>query len=476
VNNWQFIARATLRAAQISSRRVRFVGASRWFFAMLNPAFYSAVAQSILAGEAAVDSIAAHVRARLDTRWRWVDGLAQRYVNRFGSQVRPRRRDVLNFLRTDEGLRDAERKYKGKLRIAHWIAEPARMLPADAARDWAIPKIETVGELAAWLCISESELEWFADRKRLNSRAGNGDGPISHYHYRVLAKQGGNIRLIEVPKKRLKALQKIILRELLDKIPSHPASHGFLKGHSILTFAAPHVGRRVVLRMDLRDFFPSISGARVQAFFRTAGYPDAVADLLGGICSNAAPRRMWKTLGKGLDPLAMAKARALYAFRHLPQGAPTSPALANLCAYRVDCRLNGLAKAAGATYTRYADDLAFSGGAEFARGVERFALRASAILMEEGFAVHHRKTRVMRQGVRQHLAGLVTNQLVNVLRTDFDKLKAILTNCVRHGAESQNRERHPTFRQHLDGRVGFVEMVNPDKGARLRRVFELIRW
>jgi hypothetical protein len=176
-------------------------------------------------------------------------------------------------------------------------------------------------------------------------------------------------------------------------IPSHPAAHGFLKGHSIKTFAAPHVGKRVVLRMDLRDFFASISGPRVQAFFRTAGYPDAVADLLGGICTNAAPRRMWKQAGKDLDPLTMAEARALYAWPHLPQGAPTSPALANLCAWRVDCRLSGLAEAAGAVYTRYADDLAFSGGEDFDRCVEQSSLRVAAILLEEGFTVHHRKTR-----------------------------------------------------------------------------------
>ncbi|MGA2046517.1 MAG: reverse transcriptase family protein [Terracidiphilus sp.] len=423
-----------------------------------------------------MDSIAARVHVRLGRKWRWVRGLALRYVRAFGSQARPRRRDVIEFLRADEGLRDAEQKYKGKLRIAQWVTGPARMQPADAARGWPIPKIETVGELAAWLGLSASELEWFADLKRLNARVGSGDGPIGHYHYRVLAKQGGNIRLIEAPKKRLKELQRVILHELLEKIPTHAAAHGFVRGRSIKTFAAPHVAQRVVLRMDLRDFFPSIAGPRVQAFFRTAGYPDAVASLLGGICTNAAPRRMWKTLGKGLDPLAMAEARSLYSFRHLPQGAPTSPALANLCAYRVDCRLNGLAKAAGATYTRYADDLAFSGGADFARGVERFALRAAAILLGEGFAVHYRKTRVMRQGVRQYLAGLVTNEHINVVRADFDRLKAILTNCMRHGAESQNRDGHPAFRMHLDGRVGFVEMVNAGKGARLRKIFERIRW
>jgi RNA-directed DNA polymerase len=443
---------------------------------MLNPSFYSAVAWSILAGEPDVDAMSVRMRRTLGRNWRWVRGLATRYVRVFGSQTRPRRRDVVGFLRADEGLHDAEVKYRGQLRIAQWLTEPERMQPVKAARDWAVPKIESAGELAAWLGVTASELEWFADLKRLNARIASGDGPVSHYFYRVLAKKSGNIRLIEAPKSKLKELQQIILKELLEKIPSHPAVHGFLKGRSIKTFAAPHIGQRVVLRMDLKDFFPSISGPRVQALFRTAGYPHAVADLLGGICTNAAPRRMWTSLGKGLDPLAMADARALYAFRHLPQGAPTSPALANLCAYRVDCRLSGLAEAVGATYTRYADDLAFSGGKEFERCVERFALRAAAILMEEGFTVHHRKTRVMRQGVRQYLAGLVTNERINVPRPDFDKLKAILTNCLRHGPQSQNREGHPAFRMHLDGRIGFVEMVNPAKGIRLRRIFEQIEW
>lgn len=350
------------------------------------------------------------------------------------------------------------------------------MRPADAARAWPIPQIETVGKLAEWLEVSVSELEWFADLRRLGARLGQGryESPFSHYHYRILAKKSGNIRLIESPKPRLKKLQRKILAELLEKIPAHAAVHGFLKGHSIQSFAAPHVGRRVVLRMDLKDFFASISGPRVQALFRTAGYPEAVADRLGGICTNAAARGLWAHLGKGLDPLAMAEARALYAWRHLPQGAPTSPALANFCAYRVDCRLSALAESVGAAYTRYADDLAFSGEKDFERCVERFSTRAASILLEEGFQIHHRKTRVMRQGVRQYLAGLVVNERVNVVRRDFERLKAILTNCARHGLESQNRDAHPAYRSHLEGRVSFVEMVNPAKGARLRKIFDQI--
>src|SRR4030095_9156300 len=106
---------------------------------------------------------------------------------------------------------------------------------------------------------------------------------------------------------------------------------------SIKTFVAPHTSQRVVLRMDLRDFFPTFAAARIQSFFRTAGYPESVADLLGGICTNAAPRELWRRSAVDVDLRDLQEARALYCRPHLPQGAPTSPALANLCTYRVDC-------------------------------------------------------------------------------------------------------------------------------------------
>jgi len=104
--------------------------------------------------------------------------------------------------------------------------------------------------------------------------------------------------------------------------------------------------------------------------------------------------------------------------------------------------------------------------------VERFATHATAILLEEGFSVHHRKTRIMRQGVRQHLAGLVVNRRVNIMCVDFDRLKAILTNCVRLGPESQNRDAHPYFRATSRGPGGFVETINLTRGRRLRAIFE----
>jgi RNA-directed DNA polymerase len=441
---------------------------------MQRSSFLRVLATSILTGEPTAEQITFRLSRTLGRPWRWIRPLAHRYVRKFAGRIRPRRRDVVQFLQHDAGFGRAWREHLHELSVEQWLAEPQRMQPVAAAEKWDLPVIESTGALADWFQLTRSELRWFADLKELGSK--KSDPKLRHYHYRILAKQYGNIRLIEAPKLRLKELQRRILARILEQIPPHPVVHGFVKERSIKTFVAPHVGRRVVLRMDLQDFFPSFAAARIQALFRTLGYPDSVADLLAGICTNAVPADTWAKPAFDVDPSRWREARILYSKPHLPQGAPTSPTLANLCCYRVDCRLAGLAKSVGAEYTRYADDLAFSGDDEFERRIDRFSTPVAAILMEEGFTVNFRKTRVMRRGVRQHLAGLVTNQHVNVMRPDFDRLKATLTNCVRSGPESQNRDAHPGFRAHLEGRVGFVEMVNPNRGKRLRTIFEQIQW
>ena len=421
-----------------------------------------------------MDRIVARAARTLGQAWPWLTPLARRYVAAFAGTTRPRHREVVQFLIEDPGFGRASRKYFQQLSVEQWLPEPNQMQPVAAAAAWDLPALLTVGGLADWLQLTAGELEWFADLKGLGNR--QHQPQLDHYHYRVLAKRYDRIRLIEAPKPRLKQLQRQILSSILERVPPHLAVHGFVKRRSIRTFVTPHVGRRVVLRMDLEDFFPSFSGARIQAFFRTAGYPESVADLLGGICTNAAPRHIWNEMGFDLDRRLLHKSRSLYARPHLPQGAPTSPALANICCYRLDCRLTGLAQAAGAVYTRYADDLAFSGDADFERRVERFSTHVAAILLDEGLAVNHHKTRIMRQSVRQRLAGIVANRRLNVARADFDRLKATLTNCVRQGPESQNRATHPEFRAHLEGRVAFLESVNPSRGPRLRAILEQIRW
>lgn len=475
MTNWHFVAKAQpARMRRHANARSDWLERAAVVFVMPRLPLLRALAASFLAGEASPAEIAARAARTLGRPWRWLGPLSKRYVKEFSGRTRPRQQDVIHFLRQDAGFRRALEEYPGQIVVVHRLNEPQRMQPVAAAEMWDIPAIESSGELATWLGLTPGELRWFADLRGLEYKGAS--SRLRNYHYRVLAKQFGNIRLLEAPKLRLKTIQKKILAGILEKVPAHSAVHGFVKGRSIKTFVAPHVGQRVVLRMDLQDFFPSFAGARIQAFFRTLGYPDTVAGLLGGICTNAAPRVIWKEIGYEVDVTKLVEARMLYSQPHLPQGAPTSPAIANLCCYRIDCRLTGLARAAGARYTRYADDLAFSGDDAFAKTVERFSTHVAAILLEEGFSVHFRKTRVMRQGVRQHLAGLVINQRVNVTRRDFDLLKAILTNCVRSGLASQNRENHSDFLAHLDGRVGFIEMINREKGQKLRKIFERIQW
>ena len=433
-----------------------------------------ALASAFLSGKLTAEGVATRGMHTLGRRWAWLRPLSKRYVKAFSGRTRPRHQDVVQFLLQDSGFLRAATKYPSKLAVRHWPLASHRMQPVAAAKRWDIPKIETAAALAEWLGVDIGYLQWFSDLKGLGYKINR--PKLRHYYYRILTKESGNIRLIEAPKQALKKLQQRILSGILDKVPAHSATHGFVKGRSIKTFVSPHVGQRVVLRMDLRNYFPSFRAARIRAFFRTLGYPESVADLLGGICTTATPRDVWKEVRHDRDPIQFWETRVMYARPHLAQGAPTSPALANLCTYRVDCRLAGLAARAGSRYTRYADDLAFSGDEAFESRAEHFSTHVAAILQEEGFAVNHRKTRVMRQGVRQRLAGLVTNRHPNVQRTDFDRLKATLTNCVRHGSKSQNREGHPEFRLHLEGRVSFVEMINPAKGSRLRGIFERIRW
>jgi hypothetical protein len=138
--------------------------------------------------------------------------------------------------------------------------------------------------------------------------------------------------------------------------------------------------------------------------------------------------------------------------------------------------LTKLAQSVGATYTRYAEDLAFSGNRDLSRGVLRIYEKACQIVVEEGFAVRPAKTRIMRQGVRQQLAGVVVNQRVNVSRREFDLLKAILHNAIQNGPGSENRERRPNFREHLLGRIAWISSLNAERGKKLRGMFERIAW
>ena len=316
-----------------------------------------------------------------------------------------------------------------------------------------------------------AELLWYADPKMLERSTT--DENLRHYSYYWRKKQRGGARLVEAPKQNLKYLQRKILREIVDHIPPHQAAHGFRRGRSIHSYATKHTGRDVVIRFDLADFFTNVPTSRVYGTFFTAGYPREVAHLLRALTTNATPpsvlrQRPMRHLGNTNDDVLRGA--------HLPQGAPTSPALANLAAYRLDVRMHALAQQFDARYTRYADDLAVSGDHDFAAVANRFSWLANEIVTDEGFALNAKKTNVRRSHQRQIVAGMVVNTHLNVHRRVYDQLKAVLHDARTNGVESANRSGHPQFRAHLEGRIGFVQTTNPKRARKLWAMFDAIGW
>jgi hypothetical protein len=422
------------------------------------------LALAFLAGPWTADELVARGQAALGVeprrRVRWLRSLVRHLLEACSAPPVDREDEVAAFLAEDRALRGVF--WRDSVRLRRWLVPAATMVPIDGppAR-FGVHPIPSPGELAGDLGLGPAELDWFADLHRLNAH-GAADAKLSHYHHRWVAKAGGGFRLLEAPKPRLKRIQRWLLSNVLAAIPPSDVAHGFVPGRSVRTFVAPHVGRAVVVRMDLEDFFASVSRARVAALFRRVGYPRRVAAALAGLTTAPTPERVLRDHPRaGVDLARRFLMNARLRDAHLPQGAPTSPALANLAAWRLDRRLAALAAGFGATMTRYADDLAFSGGEAFGRSLRFFVARAGAIALEEGFCVHHRKTRVMRQGRRQALCGVVVNDTPNLPRRERDRLRAILHNVARFGLDSQNREGHPDFRRHLEGRVAWAVALNP---------------
>lgn len=352
--------------------------------------------------------------------------------------------------------------------LPKWFVPATKMGP----RRWPVIALRDVAEVAELVGENGTELDWLADRKSLERQVQTEQ--LRNYRYRWVAKRSGRMRLLEAPKPRLKAMQRAVVDEVLNRIPAHPAAHGFVTGRSVRSFAAAHVGQAVVVRLDLDNFFTSVTAGRVYGLYRTAGYPAHVAHHLTAMCTNTVPWAVWRAL----PPLDNFDERyrlgRLLRSPHLPQGAPTSPQLANLAAFRLDRRLTGLAAAFEGRYTRYADDLAFS--IPDLAGAGRLVSAATAVVAASGFRVNLRKTAVMPASGRQQLAGVVVNEGPNVIRSEFDRLKATLHNCAQHGPASQNRDGVADYSAHLRGRVAWVAQLNPERGAKLLGLYDAIDW
>lgn len=259
-----------------------------------------------------------------------------------------------------------------------------------------------------------------------------------HYQEFWMRKRSGGYRMISAPDKDLQAIQSTIYSRILSSVTIvHPAAVGFRCGRSVVDNAAPHLGKRYVLKMDIHDFFGSIRSPRVRQTFKKIGYPENVSKVLGALCC---------------------------LHRHLPQGAPTSPALSNIVGYEMDRKLAALAAEYGLTYTRYADDLTFSGDV-FPK--EQIIPQVKRIIRDEKFEPNHKKTHFMNQSSRKIITGVSVASGVK-LTIPKSKKREIRKNVyfilTKGLAEHQRRigSHDPAYLKRLIGMLCYWRAIEPD--------------
>lgn len=330
--------------------------------------------------------------------------------------------------------------------LSHKTSDAKRLQEA------GLPVLHSAEELARAMGIEVSALRFLAFNRRV--------ARVSHYRRFLIPKKTGGHRLISAPMPRLKKAQAWVLAQILSKVGSHAAAHGFLVGRSIVSNARPHVGADVVVNLDLKDFFPTVSFRRVKGALVRLGYSEAVSASLALVCTEP-----------DVDEVALDGATYFVAKgeRHLPQGSPASPALTNLLCRRLDRRLQGLADALGFAYTRYADDLTFSarGGAAGSKSVGKLLRGVTDIVAHEGFVVHPEKTRVMRKGRRQEVTGVVVNEKLGVERAELRRFRATLFQIEKDGPAGKRWGSSPDLFGAIHGYACFVAMVDPARGQPL---------
>lgn len=331
----------------------------------------------------------------------------------------------------------------------------------ERARAIGLPALTGAEDLAKALELSIPQLRWMAFHREVDTG--------THYRRWHVPKRDGSARLITAPKRELKRAQRWALRNVFEKLPVHGAAHGFLAARSIVTNAAAHAGADVIVKIDIKDFFPTVTWRRVRGLLRKAGMAEGPATLIA-LLATEAPREVVQFRGR-THYVATGP-------RVLPQGAPTSPAITNALCLRLDRRMSGLARALGLRYTRYADDLTFSWRAPATAGsvaeaqpaprprapVGTLLRGARDILAAEGFRLHPTKTTVMRRGDRQKVTGLVVNRAgdgvpaARVPRERVRELRAAIRN-----RELGRPGKGETLAQ-LKGLAAFVHMTDPERG------------
>ena len=315
--------------------------------------------------------------------------------------------------------------------------------------NFGLPKLETIDDLCDALGLTLPELRWFCYHRDA--------ARTIHYRTFTIPKKSGGERHIWAPLPKLKALQKWIQLNIIERLPVHGAAHGFLPGRSIFSNACEHVNSRVVISMDMADFFPTLTFPRVKGIFRKAGYLEGIAILLALICTEA-PREKINVFDKdyfvSLGP------------RCLPQGSPASPALTNVACMRLDKRLVGLADKYGWKYTRYADDLTFSFPNDNKDKclVGALTKAVTGIVEAEGFSIRKDKTHIMKPHNVQRVTGLVVNG--DYEARPLKKVKRTLRAAIYNLSQGRPTPEGGLGTESLIGLAAFVHMSDPQTGKK----------
>lgn len=350
------------------------------------------------------------------------------------------------------GPRGALAQYSSRTPTGPDAPAPTTRRTSDAARLAAtsLPVAHSAAELARVMGVALGELRFLAYSREVST--------ITHYRRFTIPKRTGGERVISAPRARLKKLQHWILENILGHVPLSPHAHGFVPGKSTVTNATPHLRSAIVINVDLKDFFPTVSYRRVKGLFGKLGYSEEVATVLGLLCSEP------EITETSLDGITYYVARTN---RRLPQGAPTSPALTNILCRRLDARIAGYAAKHGYTFTRYADDLTLSTKDKAAKVGSALAFLRK-VTAAEGFAVHPEKVRVVRSGGRQEVTGVVVNDKPGVVRAELRRFRALLYQIEKDGPAGKHWGAGGDVLEAALGFASYVAMVDPAKGNPLR--------
>ncbi len=298
---------------------------------------------------------------------------------------------------------------------------------------------------------------------------------ISYYKRFKMQKKRGGYRVIQSPESELKYLQKWILLNILEKVPSHDSCKGFDKGTSIKQNAEEHLNSECILKIDLLRFYDSINEKRVFGIFQSLGYQKNLAVSLAKICTIKPSGTMLNSFKK--NELKLKQEIIDWNQGLLPQGASTSPKLSNLILRRLDNRLAKYCEKNELKYTRYADDLTFSGREENLRSAKKVIYR---IIRDEKFHVNYGKTQFLKRGSRFFVTGLsVHNEEVRVPRKFKKEIEHHLYHCNTNGVVAHIRKNNIVNRNYKDWLLGcicFVNSVEPDVGAKYFEEYNMINW